>query len=242
VHDFVDLAVVGEGTVSSLTILLFVLYGDVMALRSFLSACICSVVLLSGCAAQYPLGMAEDEWKALPENQKLEARMQQSKLDEADRQRRAEEKKQKAQMKQEREMAHLAYVDTLHTNGHYGDVLQCVVRDPVVDFHPGWRAAVPFAFSIAKSEVKSVTMSDRNSGRTARLWLKYSQDGMRLTLCRHKTDHKVGKACDALVSTYAGFMNGHSHTLNLPDLMRGTIKCGFGPGKGMPKTMIIHRR
>jgi len=197
-------------------------------------------LLLAGCVV-YPLGMTEEEWVLLTPAQKLEARSTQAELDEQESKRRAEKKAREDALKLERERANRAYVRRLYRDGRYGDFIQCIIKNPLVDFHPGWRKAEPIAFTLAKREDKTIKIQGAKRSQETSIWVRFSNDGMRLKLCQYDQKEKPYGQCDKVVASHRDFRRGITHNIKLSDLIKGTLHCSLSPGRGMPTTIIIER-
>jgi len=198
-------------------------------------------LLLTACVLRYPLGMTEREWLALSPEKQMEAKHAQAKLDAQAAERRARQLALAAEQRAKAVRQRQADIDALYARGRYRDFIQCVVKEPMVDFRPGWKKMHSIGFTLARREEREVYLESKKGGRQASIWVYYSDDGIKVTLCRDVPGKFRRNQCDSLVATYLEYERGASKRINMPDRLQGTLECIYAPGEGMP-TMYRRRR
>lgn len=213
--------------------------------RRYLRALILGVLCFELAACQsFPLGMTEEEWAGLTPAQQYEARTKQAELDEQARARRAAATAAENTLKAEEAARRQERIDKLRQNAAYGDEIQCLIQNALVDFRPGWRSALDVGFSLVRSEARSVDLIDKERGIRRPLWVQYSTDGMQVTLCRYdpaERGYNRPNDCQRFIGTTGDFQRGINKSIELPEILRGGLRCQLAPGKGMPSTIILRR-
>ena len=194
------------------------------------------VIAVTGCV--YPLGMSQAEWEGLTPEQRLEARQEQARLDEAKRERRAREAAQRRRIEAEIEVARLRDVRYIYEHGRFGDVVECRVGDGIADFRPGWHLFDPSFFRLARGEIRLVEVKRGGANDWAEFWAEYTPDGERLWLCDRKPSSSY-RDCQSVAVTFNAFSEEASFALDIPHKIKnGRMTCAFIP-VGDTKTIIV---
>lgn len=183
-------------------------------------------LLLTGCLNSYPLGMSEEEWVRLSPDQQFQARSQQARIDEQkrmEREARAEAERLRQTME---EQAYQDRIDHSYRDARYGDVIQCVLEQSVIDFKPGWRDGEPVGFTLVRGEGKLIDIYSARDQKTTSLWVGLDDNGMTLRLCRKEpTGHsRSNTSCVDIVATTHQYRRGLHHSFDHND-MRGSLYC-----------------
>ncbi|WP_417830925.1 hypothetical protein [Terasakiella sp.] len=184
------------------------------------------LLLLTGCLNSYPLGMSEEEWMRLSPDQQFQARSQQAEIDEQkrmEREARAEAERLRQTME---EQAYQDRIDHNYRHARYGDVIQCVLEQSVIDFKPGWRDGEPVGFTLVRGEGKLIDIHSARDQKTTSLWVGLDDNGMTLRLCRKEPTGHMGnnKSCTDIVGTTRQYHRGLRQAFNHND-MRGSLYC-----------------
>ena len=199
------------------------------------SRCLFSLLglLLAACVMRYPLGMTEAEWLALPPEKQMKARHTQAKLDAQAAERRSRRQALAAEQRAKATRQRQADINALYARGRYRDFIQCIVKRPLIDFRPGWKEMRSIGFVLARREDREIFLETKNGLRRASIWAFYSDDGIKVTLCRKDPRNYNRNQCDSLVATHLEYERGVRKSINMPDRMQGTLECTFAPGRGM---------
>lgn len=194
---------------------------------SKLSALLLVGVSLSGCMQSNPMGFSDEEWARLSPQQQYDARLRQSEIDAEKRRERAREKA----LKEENERQRKAMVALRYQNAQYGDIVQCVMQNGVVDYSSGWQNAQPVAFSLVRGEEKQLKSWSKDKRSTVTLYADMSEDGLNVNLCRFKatSDYQKGRYCATLSATTRQYGDGVSQSFDIRKYMRGTLYCSLKP-------------
>jgi len=201
-------------------------------------------LLLLGACADYPLGLDAAEWERLPPAQQLEARQAQAERDAAAAARRAAAEAEARRLAEQRAEAERRRVAALRAEARYGDIIQCVIEDAVADFRPGWRTIRPLGVSLVRGETAELTLvaASRDHGRRLPLWATFSADGMTVVLCRHAPARRGlggGNDCHAMAGTAADYQTGLRRPVDMPEILRGAMRCAYAPAPDMPPSVIL---
>jgi len=125
-----------------------------------------------GCATN-PLGMSDNEWKALTPGQKLEAREKQAVLDQANAERRAKERSERARRALDAKNAEEARLVAVVEKGGSGSILSCAIEGGLArfPFSKSWRPFEAVSFKIIRSQ--SLTVPVRMRATKSRINEKY---------------------------------------------------------------------
>ncbi len=195
-------------------------------------------LVVTGCA-RYPLDMTEAEWNAMSADQRYAARLKQAELDAAAQQRKAEKEAHEQALQLAAKKRQQTLIAQRRSNPSYGDIVQCVIKSPMVDFHPGWRKAESVAFSLVRSETSRVSLRAEDSRRTSEFWAYFDENGSTLRLCERNPGRSNFRDCDVVPVLGRDLMTGVDHQIDLPNLMQGVLRCAYGPGTGGPHQIIF---
>ena len=192
-------------------------------------------LLLAACAS-YPLGMSKEEWARLTPEQQMEARMKQADLNRANAERRAAQAEARRQRYAAAEAAERRRLEEIYAASRYGDVLECVVEGGSADFH-GWRTYTPVPFTLARGEVKSVSLSGGN--RKSSFWAQYSPDGLSMKICYGDPRKRGGRFCAAINGQTADFSAGITRRVSVSRIFRdANVVCAHRPERDMPQIYV----
>ncbi|WP_417796493.1 hypothetical protein [Terasakiella pusilla] len=190
---------------------------------------------LSGCMTTYPLGFSENEWLALTPQQQLDARQEQARLD-ADKRREEQARKER---EAEAQRHYQANIQKRYQTAQYGDVVQCILKNTVVDFKPGWRDAEPVAFNLVKGEQKAIELHSRPSGKKTDVWVTLDEQGLNLSLCRNQSSSRRG-TCATIVATTQQFSQGYTTQMQVSDYLRTNIYCSLAPTRDLNRILLLN--
>jgi hypothetical protein len=190
------------------------------------------VFVLAACAS-YPLGMSKEEWVLLTPEQQMEARMKQSDLNRANAERRAQQAAARRQRYAAIEAAERRRIEEIYRSARYGDVLECVVEGGFADFRPGRRSYRPVPFTLARGEVKSVSVSA--GGRNGKFWAQYSSDGLSMNLCYRDPRRRGSRYCVSVNGQSREFSAGITRRMSVKKVFRdANVVCAHRPERNMP--------
>jgi len=195
----------------------------------------CLLFGLSGCMTTYPLGFSENEWLALTPQQQLDARQEQARLD-ADKRREEQARKER---EAEAKRHYQANIQKRYQTARYGDVVQCLLKDTVVDFKPGWRDAEPVAFNLVKGEQKEIQLHSRPRGKKTDLWVHLDDQGLNLSLCRDQSNNRRD-TCSTIVATTQQFSRGYTTQIQVSDYLRTNIYCSLAPTRDLNRILLLN--
>lgn len=195
----------------------------------------CLLFSLTGCMTTYPLGFSENEWLALNPQQQLEARQEQARLD-ADKRREEQARKDR---EAEAVRQYKADIQKRYQNARYGDVVQCLLKNAVVDFKPGWRNAQPAAFTLVKGEQKKVVLQSQPRGKKSQFWASLDEQGITLSLCRDQSSAS-DETCSTLVATTQQFNQGYTTKMQVSDYLRTNIYCSLAPTRDLNRILLLN--
>ncbi|MCH8502569.1 MAG: hypothetical protein LAT77_11750 [Aliidiomarina sp.] len=174
--------------------------------------------LLWACSSN-PLGMSDDEWDALTPEQKLEARQEQARLE----QRRRELASIEERARQEQEHKERELLQQRLATARYGEIVQCMMPDPLGHLSSGWRQAEPLAFTAVIGFEVPVTV-ERKDRPTQTITGEASFDGQTLRICRHGE-------CARIVGLEADYRDGYQQSIDIRRFVQGEIRCQFPRGR-----------
>jgi len=200
-------------------------------------ALVAAMTLVLAACTIYPLGMSKEEWTLLTPEQQLEARMKQADLNRANAARRAEQAAARRQKYAAMEAAERRRIEELYEAARYGDVLECVVEGGTAGIGRGWRSYTPAPFTLARGEIKAVTLSA--GGRNGKFWAQYSPDGLSMKLCYDNPRDRGGRYCASVNGQSAEFSAGISRRVSVNRVFRdASVVCAYRPELNMPQVYI----
>lgn len=196
-------------------------------------ALLASMVLVLAACTSYPLGMSKEEWVLLAPEQQMAARLKQADLNRANAERRAEQAAARRQRYAAMEAAERRRIEELYRSSRYGDVLECVVEGGIAEFRRGRHAYTPVPFTLARGEVKSVTL--RAGDRNGKFWARYSPDGLSMNLCYRKPQGNGGRYCVSVNGQSQDFSAGITRQVSVQRVFRDArVICAHRPERDMP--------
>lgn len=182
------------------------------------------MVLVAGCASQYPMGMSEDEWQALSAEQRLDARERAERLNlEAARQR-AEQQRLRAE--QER-LAEQALIQR-RREAQFGERVQCVLDAAELRSGGNWRDARPLGLDLIVGETHEFELLRKDS-RHRGVTGQASFDGQLIELCDRR-----GRNCAVIAGTSRDFQRGLHRQIEIDDALRGELRCDLAEPQPKP--------
>lgn len=173
------------------------------------------LAVLAGCSF-HPLGIDDAQWQSMSVEQRQQAYLEQARLDEAARERRALQHQE--YMRQQEQALQLREQQLAQAGP--GDLLECTLEQAQGDYGKNkWRAAQPLGLEILRGEVVQTELErlDRSYQRIA---LQMTFDGMRVQLCDNRN------SCASMVATSGEFKRGKGALVNTNKL-RGRLFCQF---------------
>ncbi|WP_143142822.1 hypothetical protein [Marinospirillum alkaliphilum] len=179
-----------------------------------------TTLLMVGCATTHPLGIKDGDWQQMSQQQQHEARMQQARLDEIERQRRADQ----AEARRLQELAHQAELERIRQNPRFGDIIQCSVSNGQTYTSSDWHPAQPMAFELVRGETREV-LFPRADRPTQQSRGTASFDGLTVKICR-----PVERDCSVMAGTESEYRRGKTQSIRSARLIRGELRCQFPRG------------
>lgn len=173
-------------------------------------------VCLTGCTF-YPLGISEQQWQVMTQEQRHQAYLEQAQLDEAERERRAQLRQAQLVLEEQQ----LREREQRLQQAVPGDVLQCVLDRVEVDFGKNkWRPANSLAVELLQGEEQTLELerADKNYQRRS-LTARY--EPLRLRLCDRD-------GCASLAGTSREFQRGKRQQIQGRSF-RAVVKCQYPP-------------
>ncbi|WP_353661562.1 hypothetical protein [Hydrogenimonas sp. SS33] len=144
--------------------------------RVFLFCSATILVLLSGCATRYPMGLDEKTWQTLPPAERVRLREKQAEIDaklQAQEERhRHEERMRQLQIEKERE----ARITTLYKRAGYGNIVRVNIEGGCYREYKKCERYRPVSVILALGETKRVPLVMRYGQKT--LWIRYDKQGV----------------------------------------------------------------
>ncbi len=171
-------------------------------------------VLASACS-YYPLGISEQQWQAMTADQRHEAYMEQSRQNDAERERmlRLQQTQLVLQEQQRRER------ELQLEQAGPGQVLQCVLDQVEADFGKNkWRKANPVALELLQGEQQALVL-ERADKNHQQLVLRARFEPMQLRLCDRNS-------CASVVGTRTDFQRGRWQPVTAKTF-KAVVKCQY---------------
>jgi hypothetical protein len=183
------------------------------------------VLGLAACA-RYPLGMSEAEWLSLSPQQQLEARAKQAEIDRA---REAELAAERARREAAKE-AERQRIAAVYRSARYGDIVECVLDGGIIDFHPGWKAYQPAAFTLVAGETREVKVTTGVPYETQEVWASLSETGTAISLCYSEPAPGSSNDCAVVSALSRELDRGIESAVNSKELFNGArLRCAYRP-------------
>ncbi|MFN2269075.1 MAG: lipoprotein [Desulfonatronovibrio sp.] len=205
------------------------LYFILRMLALIIIALLC--ISLTGCGPKYPLGIPEENWQNMNEQDRLRAREKQAELN------LAQEKRRKAEA-EERTAESIKWLKDLEVsreNARYGQRVQCVLSNAQAYFWGEWRDIEPVALDIVKGMVLKfdILQAGDKYGFEERAYAGF--DGQTISLCREESEvQHNARSCARVAANFKQYARGLKTTIKKDKFLRARIRCDLAPGKGMP--------
>jgi hypothetical protein len=181
--------------------------------------------------------MSKEEWVLLTPQQQMEARMKQADLNRANAERRAQQAAARRQRYAAMEAEERRRIEELYRSSRYGDVLECVIHGGTARFHSREYAYTPIPFTLARGEIKSVTLAAGN--RRGKFWAQYSPDGLSMNLCYRKPGRHGSRYCVSVNGQSSEFSAGISQRVSVKRIFRDArVVCAHRPERDMPLVYV----
>jgi len=145
------------------------------------------IIFISGCAT-YPLGLTQEEWKALPPEKQAEMRVEQARINAAERARRDEIERQRLAAAQAAHERHRAELAERKANAVYSDIVVVTLQGGAFEWKGRRYPLQPQAFELVRGERRSIELvgiregDDSTLRYTERWQVSFSDDGNTVTL------------------------------------------------------------
>jgi len=171
------------------------------------------------------MGFSDKEWSALSTEQKYEARLKQSEIDERKRQEKAKAKA----LKEKNERQHQQLIAMRYQNAKHGDIIQCVMKNAVIDYSKGWKNAESLGFTLVRGENKTLKAWSSDKKNSVDLYAGMSEDAMDIKLCRFQSNsaYQERKYCKTLTATTNQYDKGVEQAFDIKKYMHGRLFCSL---------------
>ena len=189
---------------------------------------------------RYPLGMSEEEWRALPPEKRAEARMREAELRRLREERLRLEAERRAAEARARERREQERIRRLYLVGRPEDFVSCVLEEGEARFGEDWGPFIPLEFTLVRSERRILTLTRTNERDRRRVWVEFFEEGHRLRFCGVEPGIAKGKDCANLRTSPARFREGVRATLNAKRLFRNArVYCKRPDYRPTPPIIIL---
>jgi len=135
-----------------------------------------TIVIFTGCATRYPMGMDEKTWQTLPPSERVQLQREQAKIDAQLRLKRErdrhEERMRELQIEKEKQMR----ITRLYQRAGYGDIVRVNIEGGCYRAYKKCEPYRPVSVIVALGETKKVTLRQRYGGEN--LWVRYDEHGV----------------------------------------------------------------
>jgi len=199
-----------------------------MASLKTLYAIVILSALLAACTASYPLNLSQEEWSRLSPEQQLEARTRQAEIDAVSRRAREVQHAEEEARRKAEEHAYQERIKQRYRQAEYGDIVQCILEQGVMDFKPGWHDIEPVGFMLVRGEQRQINAHASGTSKQISLWVKFDEDAMTISVCRNppRQDTYKTKECRSIAATTRQFRKGIKKSFQHND-MRATLYCNL---------------
>lgn len=141
-----------------------------------LSTVLLALFLVSGCEF-YPMGLNEQQWKALTPDQQAEYRARQYEIDQENR--RQEEARRAIEEREQRERAERERyrIAELYRHARQGDVVTVTIQGGLVAFYGKRHEYEPMSFDLVRGERRMIEFRRQGRGDTTQVEVALSEDG-----------------------------------------------------------------
>ncbi|AGX87740.1 hypothetical protein [Candidatus Symbiobacter mobilis] len=177
---------------------------------------------LAACAPHHPLGIADDHWQALSNEQRLQAYGEQAAIDRAENERQAAEARA-SEAEALRKNAELAERRRVARDG---ERVQCVLGDAEASIGNRWRKIEPVALDLVLGLRVPLTLiepADRSIRR--RMAANATFDGQIVSLCPGDSADDDPGNCVRMLGTYGDYRRGIDQRIDSSHFLRGRLRC-----------------
>lgn len=118
--------------------------------------------LFEGCATRYPLGLKEEQWRALSPQQQAEYTARQYQMDEEQRKRQEDHRIQRQREEAEVIRLEKERILQLYRNARYGDIIQVNISGGCIAFKGQRKSYEPLSFDLVRGERKRIPFYHHN--------------------------------------------------------------------------------
>jgi hypothetical protein len=203
------------------------------AIARFLAAG--SLLAITACAARYPLGIPEEQWKAMSTEQRLQAQEKQAAIDrERARQHAAEARAREAEARaREAELAtKRAALDQSRRDARYGERVQCVLNDAYVAVSGKWLDIEPIGLDLVRGQAVPFDIIERRERNPYRDTSNVAFfDGQTVSICPGSDTAGPNAACLRVVRNTADYQRGMVQHVESARFLKGRLRCDLPPGQ-----------
>lgn len=136
------------------------------------------LVLFEGCATRYPLGLKEEQWQALSQQQQAEYTTKQYQIDEERRKIQEEYGRQKEREEAEAIRLEKERILQLYRNARYGDIIQVNISGGSIAFTGKRESYEPLSFDLVRGERKRIPFyhHDKHITYSTDIWVAYDNN------------------------------------------------------------------
>lgn len=176
--------------------------------------------LLSGCS-MHPLGISDDEWAQMSQDQRMQAYHEQATLDKAEQAARLRE----AELRAEEERHQREILELRRQQARPGDLVQCVIEPLARKQGKGWKPVQGVAFELVRGESQRVMLQDIEGRSQRSAWAVFSPSGQTIALCGYESDTDDLNDCARLNVTSRELARGTHQRLERNRHFEGEIRC-----------------
>lgn len=188
------------------------------------------------CGPRHPLGIPDEQWQRMTQEEQIQARTSQAELDRAI----AEKRAAQARLRAAAAEARKAELEAMRQNAAFGDRVQCVLDKAQALVHREWHPINSMGVDLVRGFEESFTL-EVASGRLARMPIEgFARfDGQSVTLCRFPAEDAFRKDyCARLVGTRRELQQGLHGFISAPEYLRGRLRCDLPPSGETGKVFI----
>ena len=200
-------------------------------------AIVTTLILLTGCGISYPLDIPEEEWQAMSQRERTEARLKQGQLERAEEQRREAEAAARAAKARER----TEELSKARREADYGQRVQCVLRQAEGNFAGEWRSIESVTLDLVTGVEVEIELSEVEDGFYYTDKGYASFNGQVVQICDRSADtRRNANRCARLLGTFKDFNRGIHDNIRGYRFLRGHLRCDLVPWSRPNGDVIIY--
>jgi hypothetical protein len=182
-------------------------------MKTFLTLfAIITMILLSGCATRYPMGLDEKTWQTLPPAERARLQAEQAKIDAQLRLQRERDRHEERMHELQIEKEKQARITRLYQRAGFGDIVRVNIEGGCYRSYKKCEPYRPVSVILALGETKKVTLRQRYGNEN--LWIRYDEHGVTIDDDSNLDDF------DAAVLLPERWERGRRYRLSLTDPYR----------------------